>query len=306
MSRKNTFPDLSPEDYYEIEKNDAAYPGRLQKHAGMPKKLYCAGKLPDDAKKSVAIVGARSCSIYGQKEAVRFASVLASHGVQIISGLAYGIDAAAHKGALDAGGTTFAVLGCGVDICYPRANLGLYRRILLNGGGIISEYEPGEEALSWHFPVRNRIISGLADIVLVVEAKQKSGSLITADYALEQGKTVCAVPGKNSDALSRGCNELIAQGAALALSPEYLLEELGIWAKTEEKKPERRPLPAKWNKEMECVSIYSALNTEGKTREQLQQETGIPVARVSAILIRLCLEDLVTENCGRYCLKLSR
>ena len=141
--------------------------------------------------------------------------MLAANGVAVISGLACGIDAAAHEGALRGKGKTFAVLGCGVDICYPKQNYPLMRRMLENGGGVLSEFPPGAEPLPWHFPIRNRVISALADVVLVIEAKEKSGSLITADYALEQGKTVFALPGRTTDATSRGCNRLIAQGAEM-------------------------------------------------------------------------------------------
>ena len=160
----------------------------------MPAVLYARGVLPDPEKKSVAIVGARNCSTYGKKEALRFAGVLAENGIQIISGMALGVDSWAHIGALEAGGTTIAVLGSGIDVCYPPSHRELYHRILESGGGILSEYEPGMPALPHHFPVRNRIISALADIVLVVEARKKSGSLITASYALEQGKSIYAVP----------------------------------------------------------------------------------------------------------------
>lgn len=130
------------------------------------------------------------------------------------------------------------MLGCGVDICYPKQNYPLMRRMLENGGGVLSEFPPGAEPLPWHFPIRNRVISALADVVLVIEAKEKSGSLITADYALEQGKTVFALPGRTTDATSRGCNRLIAQGAEIAISPETILEELGV-KKAGTKEPHR-------------------------------------------------------------------
>ena len=196
--------------YY--HKRDKAYPERMRPYPDMPAGIYTKGRLPFEGVPSAAIVGARACSVYGRVQARRYARELAAAGVQIISGLATGVDAAAHEGALEGGGVTFAVLGCGVDICYPKENYPLMRRMLEHGGGILSEFEPGEEPAAWHFPQRNRIISALADLVLVVEARKRSGSLITADYALEQGKSVYALPGRVNDPLSEGCNRLIAQG----------------------------------------------------------------------------------------------
>ena len=210
-------------DIYNV--NDKNYPQKLADIANPPKKLYVLGQLPSYNKKTVAIVGARECSYYGRKMAYEYAKILAAHGVQIISGLAKGIDCAAHQGALDAGEKTFAVLGCGVDICYPASNRPVYEQIK-NNGGIISEFSPEEKPLAWHFPLRNRIISGFADMVLIIEAREKSGSLITADAALEQGKDVYALPGRVSDELSGGCNRLISQGAGIAWSVDELLVAL--------------------------------------------------------------------------------
>ena len=189
------------------------YPERLMPFADMPSRLFVRGALPADEQKTAAIVGARICTAYGKSQAAFFAQVLAANGVAVISGLACGIDAAAHEGALRGKGKTFAVLGCGVDICYPKQNYPLMRRMLENGGGVLSEFPPGAEPLPWHFPIRNRVISALADVVLVIEAKEKSGSLITADYALEQGKTVFALPGRTTDATSRGFTRNDSRGA---------------------------------------------------------------------------------------------
>lgn len=177
-----------------IRQEDPDYPERLRVHRGMPKGLYVRGRLPAADRPAVAVVGARRSDSYGNETARRFARELAAKGVQIISGMAWGIDGMAHKGALEAGGDTFAVLGCGVDICYPPGHQSLYEELLIKGG-VLSEQPPGMPPLAGHFPARNRIISGLSDLVLVVEAREKSGSLITADQALEQGKDVYAVPG---------------------------------------------------------------------------------------------------------------
>jgi len=211
-------------DIRSVTKADAAYPSRFRELKAMPDKLYYRGSLPDD-RPAVAIVGSRKCTPYGRQQACYFADTLARSGVAIISGMAFGVDSAAQRAALAAGGLSFAVLGCGVDICYPWPSRDLYND-LLRAGGILSEFEPGTKPEGWHFPVRNRLISALSDIVVVIEARPNSGSLITVDFALEQGRSVYALPGRVTDAYSEGCNALIAQGASVALSPEVILDEL--------------------------------------------------------------------------------
>lgn len=211
-----------------IRKGDDGYPSCFLNYPRMPGSIYVLGTLPDPSVKTVAIVGARNCTAYGRNQAEYFGRAFARRGVQVISGMAYGIDSWGQTGALDGGGRVWSVLGTGVDVCYPRQNYPLYRRIIREGGGIISEYPPGTLPDAWHFPIRNRIISALSDAVLVVEAQLKSGSLITADYAMEQGKIIYAVPGRNGDSSSEGCNRLIAQGAGIAWAPEAVLEELGF------------------------------------------------------------------------------
>lgn len=201
------------------------YPERLRNIPDPPFCLYVKGKVPEEAVPTVAIVGARACSEYGKAVAAYFGRRLGSGGVQVISGMARGIDGIAQRGALEGGGETYAVLGCGADICYPLENMDLYKKIP-QSGGVISEYPPGTEAQSKLFPPRNRIISGLADVLLVVEARKRSGTYITVLQALEQGKEVYAVPGRITDALSDGCNYLLTQGAGMATSPEVILEEL--------------------------------------------------------------------------------
>lgn len=278
-----------------IGREDPEYPPGLLPHERMPRGLYVAGTLPDPGKKSVAIVGARACSAYGRAEARRFARELAAAGVQIISGLACGIDGCAHEGALEAGGATFAVLGCGVDICYPREHIGLYEQ-MKKQGGLLSEYPPGTPPLSHHFPVRNRIISGLADLVLVVEARLRSGSLITADYALEQGKSVWAVPGKNADPLSQGCNRLIAHGAGLAVSPADLLEELGIaMPEPSGREAPLRELPPGWKKRKLSMQILEELRTGEKTLQNLRDATGAETKELSGVLMQLCIYGYAEE-----------
>lgn len=170
-----------------VTRFDSEYPDRLKALKGMPFGLTVKGKLPKEETLSVAIVGARNCSHYGEIMTLRFAEKLAACGVQIVSGMARGIDGAAHRGALNVKGDTFAVLGCGVDVCYPKEHRGLYKDIQTEGG-LLSEYPPGTVPFASNFPARNRILSGLSDVVLVMEAKEKSGSLITADMALEQAR----------------------------------------------------------------------------------------------------------------------
>ena len=278
-----------------IKRTEEGYPKILNNYERMPEGLYFAGSLPDPDIKAAAIVGARSCSRYGSLEAEHFAKVLSQAGVQIISGMALGIDSAGHRGALDAGGKTFAVLGCGADICYPSSNARLYRRIIETGGGIISEYPPGTPALPHHFPTRNRIISGLSDAVIIIEARAKSGSLITADLALEQGKEVYALPGRVHDPLSLGCLHLLSQGAAPALSPEQILSDLGLAEKSVKKAAARPDL----NSDEKLLLKY--LSGIPVDMSYLMSVTGFTVGHLSSVLLDLGLKGLVNdEGQGMY------
>ena len=215
-----------------IPRIDERFPEKLKNIPNAPFAVYVKGRLPDPEVPSVAVIGARMCSEYGRFMARQFGQGLAMAGVQVISGMARGIDGIAQNAALASGGTSFGVLGCGVDVCYPEENIGIYDQ-LMESGGVISEFPPGTQPLANFFPMRNRIISGLSDIVLVVEARQKSGTSITVDTALEQGREVLAIPGRVTDRLSDGCNHLISQGAGVAISVEDLLERL--WAISGEK-----------------------------------------------------------------------
>lgn len=276
--------------YY--EKGSTGYPGRLMPYPDMPGGIYVSGKLPENNRPSAAIVGARACSAYGREQARRYARVLAAAGVQIISGLASGIDAAAHEGALEGNGATFAVLGCGVNICYPRENYPLMRKMLEHGGGVISEFPPGDPPAAWHFPKRNRMISGLADLVLVVEARKKSGSLITADFALEQGKSVYAIPGRVSDLLSEGCNSLIAQGAGIAADPEILLEELGL-AAGDAGTGYEYPEEGLTKDERKILEI---LKSGTRTMDEICEVSGYRIQELAVLLIQLQLKGIVAEE----------
>ena len=283
------------EEIWKCTKFEEMYPQRLLVYENMPQIIYVKGKLPLEKRKTVAIVGARICSHYGAYQAYRFAKELTQQGVQIISGLAKGIDANAHKGALDAGGNTFAVLGCGVDICYPKQNQKLYEQII-KSGGVLSEFDNQTPPFAGNFPRRNRIISGLADLVLVVEAKKKSGSLITANYALEQGKTVFAVPGRVDDVLSEGCNLLIADGAGVANSVESILSELQILPK---KKGDFRHKSKIWLASHEEMG-YSCLDLQPKNIEEIFQEVSLKPGEIMEILLKLELEGLIMEPVKNY------
>ena len=283
----------------QVSSKSAEYPQKLNNYPKMPEILFAKGNLPDAKKPTAAIVGARACSPYGRIQAFRYAKILSSAGVQIISGMAYGIDAEAHKGALEGGTPTYAVLAGGVDICYPSGNRPLYARILRENGGILSEQPPGMRARNYFFPARNRIISGLADLVLIVEAREKSGSLITAQWALDQGKIVYAVPGPVNEALSMGCHKLIYDGAGIAYSPEILLRELGLNCENKVKSPEKNDLGLASDLKL----VYSCLDLRPKSTDFLIQKTGLPPEKIGSLLLELKLSGLVREIGRHYYIK---
>lgn len=196
-----------------IKLEDSTYPEKLKEIYNPPKTIYLIGNEKLLNQKSIAIIGCRECTRYGAENAYKFGYELAKENICVISGFAKGIDTYSHKGAVFAKGKTIAILGCGLDIIYPPENMELYKKILLQGGAIISEYPLGSKPEKYHFPERNRIISGLSSGVLVIEAKKKSGTMITVDFALEQGREVYAVPGNISSENSYGTNELIKEGA---------------------------------------------------------------------------------------------
>lgn len=212
-----------------VSRENQAFPARLRNIPDCPWGLFFRGELPRPDRPAVAVIGARKCSPYGEEMAMKIGRELAEAGYIVISGMAAGIDGIAQEGCLDAGGDSCAVLGCGAERYYPPENGALYRKLCSRkGSGVLSEYGPGTPPLGRNFPLRNRIISGLSDAVIVVEARQRSGSLITADIALEQGKDVYAVPGRYNDLLSCGCNHLIEQGAGIVASTDSLIENLAI------------------------------------------------------------------------------
>ena len=207
-----------------IDMNSKYYPERLRNIDSPPKELFCLGNLELlNYKNNIAIIGSRDCSLYGERVAKDFAFNLAKENVCIISGLARGIDSFSHIGALNAKGKTIAVLGSGLDNIYPKENIKLVEDIIRNNGLVISEYPLGSKPLKQHFPARNRIISGISDSVLVVEARKNSGTNITVDFALEQGKDVFVIPGNIYSKTSEGTNFLITEGAIPILSYKDIL-----------------------------------------------------------------------------------
>ena len=217
--------DCARKDIFLLTMQDVLYPQRLRNIYDPPLLLYGKGAMPlFDEEVAVAVVGTRRCTPYGVRTAERFGFEMSKQGALVVSGLARGIDAAAHLGALRAGGLTAAVLGCGVDVVYPAENDRLYEDVAASGV-LLSEYPPGAEPLAWHFPARNRILSGLCLAALVVEAPEKSGALITAATALEQGRDVFAIPGQLDAENSVGCNRLIRDGAGLATESWDILRE---------------------------------------------------------------------------------
>jgi DNA processing protein len=214
-----------------LRRSDALFPERLGAIFDPPRALYLRGDGEAEllGRRAVAVVGARACSPYGSQVARMLGRELAAAGLVVVSGLARGIDGQAHRGALEAGGLTVAVLGCGIDRDYPASNAQLSRRIE-ERGLVVSEYEPGVEPAPWRFPARNRIIAGLCEAVVVVEARDRSGALITADFALDEGREVFAVPGEITAGLSAGTNALLKLGATPLTSTDDVFDALGIEA----------------------------------------------------------------------------
>lgn len=256
-----------------IDIDDSKYPQKLKElEKNIPKRLYCLGKTNLLNKLCCAVVGSRKASGYGKWAAYNSGKKLAENGIVTVSGMAYGCDAAAHEGALDAGGDTIAVLGCGLDICYPSQNRQLRERIIKNGL-LVSEYPLGTKPLSYHFPNRNRIISGLSKMVIVAEASLSSGSLITAEFALEQNREVAVFPGNITNIGCIGGNKLIQEGAYMIVSFNDLLENLGI---------------------SEISDIQNSVTTEEERSviELLRKEGALSVDQIASLMS----ENIATVN----------
>ena len=277
-----------------ISCREEGYPEKLKSMEDYPFGLFYQGELPDPKERCVAVVGARMCTNYGRNTAAEIGEMLAREGIAVVSGMAYGVDGIAQAAALKNGGRSYAVTGCGSDICYPADHRSLCRD-LAEKGGVITEYPPGTQPMPLHFPMRNRIISGLSECVVVVEAKKKSGSLITADLALDQGKDVLAVPGRMEDPLSEGCNQLIAQGAGILTSLEDLKTHLGISAENVKKKKKNNITLASSEN-----MVYICLDFRPKCLTEIIRSTPLPAEEVMQILTDLQIRGLVEEISKNY------
>jgi DNA processing protein len=274
-----------------LARSAGAFPPLLASIHDPPAGLFArgAGNIELLGRAAVAIVGARACSGYGAGVARSLGRELAAAGLVVVSGLARGIDAEAHRGALDAGGLTVAVLGCGVDRDYPAAHRELARRICARGL-VVSEYGPGVEPAPWRFPARNRIIAGLCAATVVVEARERSGSLITADFALEEGRDVFAVPGEITSGLSRGSNALLRLGATPLTCAGDVLEALGI-------EPPRPQRPAVSES---AATVLGALADGSASIDELVDRTSLDAGALAAALAELELAGQATEHDGVY------
>ncbi len=273
---------------------DDEYPKLLKTIYDPPPVLFCKGQSLKETPFMISIVGSRRTSEYGRQMAERLAYELSHAGITIVSGLARGIDTMAHWGALRAGGYTIGVLGCGVDVVYPRENKRLFSQ-MEKQGTLVSEYPPGTKPLAGNFPARNRIISGLTQGVLVVEAGARSGALITVDFALEQGRDVYALPGSVNTPYSRGTNQLLKEGAKLVTHVEDILEELDI---------NKHNKPVQYNQiphqlDIFETQVYNALEGGEKQLEELIKITGIEISKLNAILTVLEMKGIIKQLPGK-------
>lgn len=274
-----------------ISRDRPEYPPLLAELHDPPACLYLRGGPAEIlSRTAVAVVGARSCSRYGAQVARELARELAAAGVVVVSGLARGIDGEAHRGALAAEGLTVAVLGCGIDRDYPRAHAQLAGRIV-QSGLVVSEYPPGVEPAPWRFPARNRIVAGLARATVVVEARERSGALITADFALELGRDVFAVPGEITSGLSSGTNDLIRQGATPLLAAADVLEALGLEPAPATPPPSLSP---------EAAAVLAVLADGAATLDELSRAAALGSPEVAVALTELELAGLVSGGDGLY------
>jgi len=274
-----------------VGRSDAGFPGRLRAIHDPPLGFFVRGEVGLELldQPCVAIVGARACSPYGMSVATSLGRELAAAGVVVVSGLARGVDAAAHRGALERG-TTVAVLGCGIDRNYPRAHASLAAQIA-RSGLILAEYPPGVEPAPWRFPARNRIVAGIAQATVVVEAREKSGALITADLALDEGREVLAVPGEITSALAFGTNALLRLGATPVTCAADVLAAIGLEAAPP---PRQAPLEAR------LEVVRAAVAEAAATANEVARATGLGPGEVAAALVELELLGIVQEVDGVY------
>ncbi|HBQ38010.1 MAG TPA: DNA-protecting protein DprA [Candidatus Omnitrophica bacterium] len=281
-----------------VTRVDETYPNVLRTIHDPPPALYRKGTWSEEDQPAVAIVGSRRASLYGQQTAQRLAYDLALRGVTIVSGLARGIDAAAHRGALQADGRTVAVLGSGLDQLYPPEHHALAEQVTRHGV-LLSEYPMGSPPLSYHFPRRNRLISGLSAGVVIVEAAHRSGALITADCALEQGREVFAVPGKVDSITSHGTHHLLKQGARLVTSVEDIVEELGLAATVETVSSRSPATRAEGVTDEEWTLMHHLRADEPCDVDTLTAKTGWTASACTSTLLGLELRHLVKQLPGK-------
>jgi len=272
--------------------DDPAYPPRLLNIYNPPPVLYVKGEILDEDQWAVAVVGTRGATVYGKEATQRIAGGLARNGLTIVSGLARGIDSVAHRAALEAGGRTIAVLGSGVDVIYPAESRKL-AQATIERGALVSEYALGTPPEAGNFPPRNRIISGLSLGVVVIEAGERSGALITADFALEQGREVFAVPGNIFRKKSMGANKLIQQGAKPVLSVEDILEELNLTMVSQQ--AEVRAIVPENETE---AALLEYITADPVHVDEIGQKSGLPIAQVSSTLALMELKGMVRQVGG--------
>jgi len=299
---------LDDSNHHLVTIADDDYPELLRKGQNPPAALFVVGEPALLWSPQIAIVGARSATIAGLDNARAFARDFALGGNTVTSGLAEGVDSAAHAGALDAGGKTIAVMGTGPDIVYPRRHAELAKRIVGNGA-LVTEFPPGTIAKPEHFPRRNRIIAALSLGTLVVEASLKSGSLITARLANEQGRDVFALPGSIHNPTARGCHKLIREGAKLVETAGEVLEELhatgalladALRIRLMTETPPASQLQAVRDDDPEYARLLAALDTQPVVLDELAERTGLSAAALSSMLLVLELDGVVAADSGRY------
>ncbi len=294
--------ELERKEILVLTREDKRFPTQLKEISDPPICLYVKGDIDnfDFAREDfMAVVGTRKPTSYGQQIAYKFSNELSSSGFVIVSGMAIGIDTIAHKAALDHNGKTVAFLGCGVDIVYPPINKNLYEKIIKNGGLIISEFPPGMTVLRGLFIARNRLISGLAQGLLVVEGAKDSGALITAKYAAEQGKEVFAPPGPITSQMSAAPNILLKQGAKLVTSVDDILEEFNLTFKPIQRETLTKDL------EPDEKKIFELIISEPKLADEIVLQTEMSVSAVLQILTNLEIKGIIEKNSeGRYQVRL--
>ncbi len=291
--------DLEEKNIMCISPRCPGYP-LLLKQVSDPPLLYYRGSLENIDRPAVAIVGSRRCTFYGREVAHRLASELTTAGVTVVSGMALGIDTAAHQGALDNSAYTIAVLGCGVDRCYPTSNSELMKQ-LITGGAVVSEFPPGTEPRPAHFPQRNRIISGLSLGTVVVEATAKSGALITANYALEQNREVFAVPGNVGSPYSLGSHRLIKEGARLVESAADIFEELHLDTPLDQSCEQQLTIDTPGiNLSKDEKTLLNLIPYQPTHIDDIIRQSGIKVSEASALLLSLELKKVIRQTPGKY------